>query len=177
MDPADRRWGYTGIGSVPGYALLLYAEPNEYNMARIQATLAHECHHNVRLALFPWNPAELSVAEHIVMEGMAEAFATELYGEATAGYYVTEIDEDGLSRAREAIGAALGERGFGTTRMYVYGDRAAAMGGERPGLPDFAGMAVGYRVVRQFLEETGASIVEATFLPADEIVRGSGYFD
>jgi len=177
MNPADRRWGYTGIGSVPGYALLLYAEPNEYNMARIQATLAHECHHNVRLALFPWNPADLSVAQHIVMEGMAEAFATELYGEETARYYVTEIDEDGLSRARAAIGAALDERGFDATRSYVYGDRAATMGGERLGLPDFAGMAVGYRVVRQYLEETGASVAEATFLPADEIVRGSGYLD
>jgi len=177
MDPADRRWGYTGIGSVPGYAMLLYAEPNAYSMARIQATLAHECHHNIRLALFPWNPVDLTVADHIVMEGMAEAFATGLYGEETAGYYVTGIDKDGLSHARRAIGTALDLRGFGTTRSYVYGDRAAAMGGERLGLADFAGMAVGYRVVRQYLEETGASITEATFLPADEIVRGSGYFD
>ena len=68
------------------------------------------------------------------------------------------------------------ERGFGTTRSYVYGDRVAACGGTAPGLPDFAGMAVGYRAVRRFVEETGASIVEATFLPADEIVRSSGYF-
>lgn len=177
MDPVDRRWGYTGIGSVPGYAMLLYAEPNDYNMARIQATLAHECHHNIRLALYPWRPADLTVADHIVMEGMAEVFATETYGAETAGYYVTEIDDDGLRRAREAIGAALGARGFGTTRSYVYGDRVAAMGGERLGLPFFAGMAVGYRVVQQFLEQTGTGIVEATFLPADEIVRGSGYFD
>jgi hypothetical protein len=32
-------------------------------------------------------------------------------------------------------------------------------------------------VVREFLERTGTGIVEATFLPADEIGRGSGYLD
>ena len=60
----------------------------------------------------------------------------------------------------------------------MYGDRAAARGGERPGLPAFAGTAFGYGVVRQFLERTGTGIVEATFLPANgTTVRGPGYFD
>lgn len=84
MDPADH--GYTGIGSVPGYAALLYAEPNAYSMSRVEATLAHECHHTIRLALFPWDLAGMTVADHIVLEGIAEAFATALYGEETAGY-------------------------------------------------------------------------------------------
>jgi len=37
--------------------------------------------------------------------------------------------------------------------------------------------AVGYRAIQEFLERTGTGIVEATFLPADEIGRGSGYLD
>lgn len=51
------------------------------------------------------------------------------------------------------------------------------MGAEPPDLPFFAGMAVGYRVVRRFLEETATDIVEATFLSAGELIRRSGYFD
>jgi len=176
MDPVDR--GYTGIGARPGYAIILYSDPNAYNMARIEATLAHELHHNIRLALYPWrNMNDLPVADHVVTEGMAEAFATELFGEGTIGYYVTDVPAEELPRIKAAIGGALGVKGFVQTRSYVYGDRAAAFGGEKIGLPNFAGMAVGYHLVKSYLKATGTSIVEATFVPTDEIVRESGYFE
>jgi uncharacterized protein YjaZ len=35
---------------------------------------------------------------------------------------------------------------------------------------------VGYRVVQAFLQRTGLSVEEATFIPADEIVAESRFF-
>lgn len=176
MNPSDR--GYTGVGGNPGYVMQLYGEPNEYNMARIQATLAHEIHHNIRLSLFPWsNPMELTVAEHVLMEGMAEAFATELYGEDKVGYYVTDTRKEDIPRAREIIKQGLGVKGIMKTRSYLYGDRMAQFGGERIGMPDNAGFTIGYYAVKSYLKETGKSIVEATFAPATEIARESKYFE
>jgi|GEM_PF-2853304 uncharacterized protein YjaZ len=37
-------------------------------------------------------------------------------------------------------------------------------------------MAVGYCVVRRFLDAIGMSVVGATFVPVDEIVHRSGHF-
>ena len=44
------------------------------------------------------------------------------------------------------------------------------------GMPDYGGYAIGYRVVQAYLARTGQSIEAATFVPADEIVRQSGFF-
>jgi uncharacterized protein YjaZ len=46
----------------------------------------------------------------------------------------------------------------------------------RAGVPNFAGYAIGYRVVRQFLKRTGKSVAETTFLPSREIIEESGFF-
>jgi uncharacterized protein YjaZ len=63
------------------------------------------------------------------------------------------------------------------TRSYLYGDRVAQFGGEKIGMPDNAGFAIGYYAVKSYLKNTGKSIAEATFTPAEEIVRDSKYFE
>lgn len=45
------------------------------------------------------------------------------------------------------------------------------------GVPDFAGYAIGYRVVQQYLQRTGRSAVDATFLSSQEIIAESGFFE
>jgi uncharacterized protein YjaZ len=108
---------------------------------------------------------------------LAEAFAAELFGEGVVGYYVTEFPEAELAAATRAVGAALDATGFDTVRAYIFGDTITARAG-RPaaGVPDFAGYALGYRAVRAYLRRTGMSVVEATFVPAAEIIAGSGLF-
>lgn len=44
-------------------------------------------------------------------------------------------------------------------------------------MADYGGYAVGYHVVQAFLERTGLSVEEATFVPAMRVVQESGYFD
>jgi uncharacterized protein YjaZ len=36
---------------------------------------------------------------------------------------------------------------------------------------------VGYHVVQAFLQRSGLSVEEATFVPTNEIVSGSGFFE
>jgi uncharacterized protein YjaZ len=44
------------------------------------------------------------------------------------------------------------------------------------GVPPFAGYALGYKVVQAYLGRTGATVADATMLPAKEIIAGSGFF-
>lgn len=171
---SERHRGYTGVGGQPGLVMVL-AWPSAYNLPRLPAATAHEFHHNVRLSVEPWTPAT-TVGQYVVLEGLAEAFAVELCGEETLGPWANALSGPQLAEARRRIAGALEVTGFDEVRAYVFGDWAAAASGYEPqGLPDFAGYTVGYRLVRAYLERSGRSAAEATYLPWREIVAGSGY--
>ena len=113
----------------------------------------------------------------MIMEGLAESFAAELYGEGVVGYYVTDFDEAQLEQAKRVIGGALEVTGFNAVRGYIFGDALAGTWGfEKAGVPNFAGYGIGYRVVQAYLKRTGKKVAETTFLPAEEIIAESGYF-
>ncbi len=170
--------GYTGAVDFTQPRLVCqYSEPDERNLRALPGAVAHEFHHLVRLRVFPWDMQNTTVADYIVHEGMAESFATALFGPEVLGYYVTEIGADDLERAGALVGAALGRSGFDVIRGYIFGDSlAGASGFAKVGMPDYGGYAVGYHVVQAFLRRTGRSVEEATFLPAAQIVEESGYF-
>jgi uncharacterized protein YjaZ len=177
LSSAPLQRGYTGFGGLPGYVMTVYSEPNAYNLPRIKGTTVHELHHNLRFTLFPFNPMTTTVGEYIVAEGLAEALSAELYGEDVVGFYVTDFDEAELATARRVIGGALDVAGFNEVRGYVFGDVIAEhMGLPKAGVPNFAGYAIGYRLVRAYLARTGKSVAEATFAPARQIIAESGFF-
>ena len=71
--------GYSGDGGIPGYILCTFL-PNEYTIPRMKAALAHECNHNVRYQFIQWDHT-VTLGELIVSEGLAENFATSIFGE------------------------------------------------------------------------------------------------
>lgn len=154
-------------------------DPNESNLSRLPGLIAHEMHHLIRLRAYPWDMQRTSVADYIVLEGTAESFATSLFGEEVLGYYVTEFAPDALDAARQLISKGLQATGFNVIRSYIFGDALAERSGYEAlgGMPTYGGYAIGYHLVQAFLKRSGKSIEEATFLPADEIVAGSGFFD
>lgn len=171
----ERGGGYTGFGGQSGHALVLVA-PNAFNTPRIAAALAHEIHHNVRLRYEPWN-AQTTVGQYIVIEGLAEAFAAELYGDDKVGPWVTTLRADEKPAARAIIGGALDVSGWNEIRAYIFGDWAAEMFGFTPrGLPYCAGYAVGFEVVRAYCANTGSSVADATYVPWRAIVEASQVF-
>lgn len=177
MGTGDR--GYTGATDWTQPQFVgQFSEVTPANVRRLPGLLAHEMHHLIRFRATPWNMMTASVADYMVLEGLAESFATALFGEAVLGFYVTDVDGAALETARGLTGGALHETGFNVTRGYIFGDALAGQFGAQVvgGMPAYGGYAVGYHTVQAFLERTGTSIVEATFMAADEIVAGSGMF-
>lgn len=174
--PTDR--GYAGFGGFPGYIMVTLSEVNDYTLPRIKGATAHELHHNIRFTLFPFNPMETTVEDYIIAEGLAESFAKELYGAEVVGFMITEFDESRYADTKRIIGDALDVRGFNEVRGYIFGDVIAElMNFPKTGVPGFAGYRIGFDVVQAFCARTGKSVVEATLLPAREIIAASGFFD
>lgn len=169
----DRNWGYIGFGGM-GDTIMMLALPDDRNLPRLPAMAAHEAHHKVRLAFEPWNPATITVGQYYVLEGLAEAFAAELYGEASLGPWVHAVAPDELAHHKPMLRAVLEQTG--DPRPYLFGDWAAAFGGYEPlGLPDFIGYTAGYAIVRSYLRDSRMSATEASWLPWREIIAGSDW--
>lgn len=76
--------GYCGFGGIPGF-IQVSIFPNSYNIPRLPAVIAHEFHHNIRFSYFNWDYGNVTVGDYLIIEGLAESFAKELYGEALLG--------------------------------------------------------------------------------------------
>ncbi|GCE12899.1 DUF2268 domain-containing protein [Tengunoibacter tsumagoiensis] len=176
--------GYAGFGGFPGYLIVTLSLVDDYTIPRVGPALVHELNHNVRFKIVPFLPMSITVADYIIAEGLAESFAAELFGHDLVGYMVTDFDEEEIATAKRVIGGNLDVSGFNAVRSYIFavrsyifGDTIAASSGlPKVGLPDFAGYAIGYRVVQHYLQRTGRSVVDATFLPSQEIIEESDFF-
>lgn len=168
--------GYSGFGGIPGF-LTVNMYPNEYNIPRIPAVIAHEFHHNLRFSYFDWDHGNVTVGDYLVIEGLAESFAANLYGEKSIGPWVTSMDHEELAYSTAVIGEALNIKGFAEVSSYMFGDEIATQEGYDPvGLPFSAGYAVGYEVVQAYLTNTNQTIFEATLKTTEEIISQSGVF-
>ncbi|MBI9051376.1 MAG: hypothetical protein JEZ00_18270 [Anaerolineaceae bacterium] len=154
-----------------------YWEPSPENLQRLGGIVSHEMHHLIRNRIFPFGP-QTSVADYIIVEGTAEVFATSIFGEENLGLYISNIKEADLQIARQLIGKALSDTGFDVIRGYIFGDEIAQKSGAKVvgGMPVFGGYGVGYNVVQAYLQRSGKTIEEATFVPSMEIIEQSRYF-
>jgi uncharacterized protein YjaZ len=169
--------GYAGFGGIPGSLMVSLSLVDDYTLPRVGPAAVHELNHNVRFKIVPFLPMSVTVADYIIAEGLAESFAAELFGHDLVGYFVTDFNEEEIATAKRVIGGALEVSGFNAVRSYIFGDTISASAGlPKAGVPDFAGYAIGYRIVQQYLQRTGRSVVDATFLPSQEIITESGFF-
>jgi uncharacterized protein YjaZ len=162
--------GISGDGGIPGY-IIANLVPNAYTLPRIPSVLAHECNHNVRYQHIRWNP-EITLGEMIVSEGLAENFATSLYGEDLLGPWVTKTDMNTLNTIiKPKFKDQLEVSGLDQIHPYLYGDELANLQNFTPvGVPYAAGYTCGYHLVRYYLNKTGQPITEATITPASVIL-------
>ncbi|MEV6151988.1 DUF2268 domain-containing putative Zn-dependent protease [Nonomuraea sp. NPDC052129] len=160
--------GYYGMGSSPGLLYLL-GWPSEEIIGRIAHCAVHEFHHQARYTNVPWHP---TVGEHVISEGLAEAFVRELSGVEAMGPWSSMVSGEELERAYEKIMADFDLEGMHLTSAYVLGDTTVARFGQEPrGIPDMAGYAVGLRLVDAHLAATGMTVAESTALPLSQLVR------
>lgn len=169
-----RSAGYFGMGGFPG-AILLTMWPTPTSLAKIEYAAAHELHHNVRYANVVWDPATVTVGEHVVAEGLAEAFVRELAGEKALGPWSTGLSGAERDDAYAKITAAVDVAGMPNLAAYVFGDGSAEVMGHEPvGLPDFAGYVVGLRIVDAHLAATGLTAAASVALPVRDILSNAG---
>lgn len=165
--------GYYGMGGA-GEWLYVVAWPTEENIARIAYCAVHEFHHNLRYHNVVWDPAAVTVGEHVVAEGLAEAFVRELAGPGAMGPWSSMVRGEAFDRALKLTMADIDLQGMQNTPAFVLGDSAMARFGQEPrGIPDMAGYAVGLHLVDRYLAATGKSAVEATGVPGAEIIAVS----
>lgn len=168
--------GYCGFGGIPGF-IHVSIYPNAYNVPKIPAVIAHEFHHNIRFSYMDWDHGDVTVGDYLVIEGLAESFAQELYGKAQLGPWVTSFDEEDLAYSTAVIKDAIHIKGFAEVSSYMFGDTIAKEQGYKPvGLSPFAGYAVGYHIVQSFMKNNHVNIAEATLLETDEIINHCGLF-
>lgn len=163
--------GYSGDGGIPGY-IFAFMLPNEFTMKRLPVALAHECNHNVRFQHIKWSN-DITLADMMIVEGLAENFAVSIYGEENLGPWVSKIDKVELNDyVKPIIKEGLEVQGMDQITAYLYGDEIARQQGYFPvGLPFCAGYACGYSMVKYYLEKTCEDITLATIRPAKEILN------
>uniref|UniRef100_A0AAU3GTQ5 DUF2268 domain-containing protein n=1 Tax=Streptomyces sp. NBC_01401 TaxID=2903854 RepID=A0AAU3GTQ5_9ACTN len=168
----DEVQGLSGFGGISGY-IAITVWPTSRVLDRLEAIAVHELHHNVRYSPggVVWDPQTVTVGEHVVAEGLADVFASELYGDVGYTHFVREeIRSDDQVLAKVAGG--LGVTGMADFAAWVLGDSSARLFGTDPvGLPTGAGYAAGARLVRAYLDATGATATRSVRTPASDILR------
>jgi len=165
--------GFTGSSS--GGFITVVVWPNDYNVPRLSSIAVHEFHHIVRMSFEPWTKAT-TVGQYLVIEGLAEAFTAEMYGEKMLGPWVHMLTESQREDMKPRFREALHISGFNEIRGYIFGDLEENYGFVKKGLPPYAGYSIGYHVVAEYLRKTGKSSAEATYVPWQEIIEESQYF-
>ena len=168
----DEVQGMSGFGGISGY-IAITVWPTSRVLDRLEAIAVHELHHNVRYSPggIVWDPQTVMVGEHVVSEGLADVFASELYGAAGYTHFVrdeTRSDDQVLAK----VASGLGVTGMADFAAWVLGDSSAQLFGAEPvGLPTGAGYAAGARLVREYLDATGATAAQTVRTPASDILR------
>ena len=93
--------GYCGDGGIPGY-IMGWLVPSKETIKRLPAALTHETNHNIRYQYIKWTN-DINLGEMIVSEGLAENFATTVFGEELLGPWVTKTDMELMPLIKEII--------------------------------------------------------------------------
>lgn len=176
-NPMSKMTGeYCGDGGIPGFIIGTII-PNDNSLKMLPVALAHETNHNVRWQYMQWSP-NITLADMLVSEGLAENFAAMMFGRDKIGMWVKNTSAETLQTIiKPAMKAHLQESEFQTVSSYLYGDEIMAMRGGAPiGMPYCAGYACGYALIQHFLQKTGKSIYEATILPTTDILKETEEF-
>ncbi|RCV52905.1 DUF2268 domain-containing protein [Marinitenerispora sediminis] len=178
-DPGDEHFmgpclGLTGFGGISGH-IVVTLWPFPENVERLEATSVHELHHNLRFGPggVVWDPMTVTVGDHIVSEGLADAFARQLYGDELGHTRigVPHLHDD------EVFGKVL--TGLDVTGMqnftpWVHGDPSAERFGLTPvGLPMGAGYAAGNRLVDTYLAATGQTAAQLLHADSSEVIAAT----
>ncbi|NLG22373.1 MAG: peptidase [Actinomycetales bacterium] len=175
-DPSDDYFmgagrGVIGNGAVTGY-LAITVWPTAEVLEQLEAIAVHELHHNLRFAPggVVWDPAVVTVGDHVVSEGLADAFARQLHGDEIGRSLMGRATRDD-DAVFEKVLTGLDVTGMQNFAAWVHGDEAATRFGATPvGLPAGAGYSAGNRLADAYLTATGQTADQVLHVPAREVI-------
>lgn len=176
-DPTNKHFmneiqGLSAFGGISGF-ITITVWPTPQVLDRLEAIAVHELHHNIRYSPggVVWDPMTVTVGEQVISEGLADEFATELYGDRGYTHFVSEKCRDNDEVLKKVM-AGLSITGMQNFTAWVHGDASARLFGAEPvGLPTGAGYAAGTRLVRAYLQAAGSTAMQSVAAPANEILR------
>jgi uncharacterized protein YjaZ len=175
-DPGDAHFmgpvlGISGNGGISGF-IVITLWPFPENVARLEATAVHELNHNLRYSPggVVWDPMTVTVGEHVVSEGLADAFSRQLHGDEL-GYTRIGVPHLHDEAVFAKVVSGLDVTGMQNFTAWVHGDATAERFGATPvGLPTGAGYAVGNRLVDNYLTATGQTAAQALHAQSSDII-------
>ncbi|GAA0943019.1 DUF2268 domain-containing protein [Actinocorallia libanotica] len=178
-DPGDEHFmgpcqGVTGFGGISGQIVITFW-PFPENVERLEVTAVHELHHNLRFSPggVVWDPMTVTVGEHIVSEGLADAFARRLYGDEL-GHTRIGVPHLHDDEVFDKVLTGLDVTGMQNFTAWVHGDPSAERFGLTPvGLPMGAGYAAGNRLVDAYLAATGQTAEQVLHADSSEIITAT----
>ena len=168
----DEIQGLSAFGGISGY-ITITVWPTPQVLERLEAIAVHELHHNVRYSPggVVWDPMTVTVGEQVISEGLADVFAAELFGDRGYTHFVSESTHND-AEVLAKVASGLHVTGMQNFTAWVHGDASARLLGAEPvGLPTGAGYAAGIRLVRAYLDATGATAAQSIAVPVDEVLR------
>lgn len=127
----------------------------------IQSTVTHELHHAMRNRLYPW-PGTL--LDDVIGEGLADHFDIEINGQRPKPWSHALSDSE-LVSYREKAEPYFFER---NTEDDYY---KWVLGSEKDGIPHWAGYALGFQLVEDYLSKTGKKASELVSLESSEFLK------
>jgi uncharacterized protein YjaZ len=166
--------GLSCFGGVPGY-LAVRVWPSRGNLARLGPALARVFAHNLRWANAPHNePATLG--DFLLLEGLAAAFAAEIFPELDAPWLVAFRAPDDWNAALQAVADIYAVPRYDDLLVNVYG-ATAPVGAERPPRAlrlDTDELEYAHAVIGGALDISDARLI-AAHLYGDELLAAQGH--
>ncbi len=154
----------TGVGGYAPSAHLVevhidptHAHITEGLEVELQSTVAHELHHAARWAAVGYGTTLL---EAMVSEGLADHFDQEIYGGEPKLWSVALSEKklgDWSLKSQEEL----------MNKKY---NHSAWFFGTSTEIPRWAGYAIGYKLVKQYMQETGRTASELVAEPAQSFI-------
>jgi uncharacterized protein YjaZ len=158
----------TGVGGVTEnpHCVIISLDLNHENVVNnleeeVKGTVVHELHHAMRNRVYPW-PGTL--LDDIVGEGLADHFDIEINGSRDKPW-TSALSENELVEYRKLVEPNFGKQN--SEEDYF----RWVLGFNDESIPNWAGYALGFKLVESYLEKTGRKPSELVNISSEEFVK------
>jgi len=157
----------TGVGGYTpdSHTIVVYFDSDNENFKRnlreeIKSTVTHEFHHAIRNRTYNWEDDTLLGA--MITEGLADHFDIEVNGGKPKPWSVA-LNEEELKRIIELATPEFNSRKYNHTDWFF--------GSQERNIPKWAGYAIGFKLVGDYLEKMGKKASELVAVPSESFLN------